>query len=487
MRRRQTKIWPARPDNKQMLVLIIKDTYYSGPMRSFLYSKVHDVFFAGLIVILFGVMFAPVQAAVLKLPHRLHRLPNGLTVVLVRYPSRGVIAYQIPVRVGSRNEVDQGKTGFAHFFEHLMFRGTKNMSAEEFRDTYNRHGCENNAWTSNDLTNYHGLVSKSYLPIILKAEADRFQNLHFEEKALKDEAGAVLGEYNKNAAQPDFLIEEALAETAFTKHTYGHTTMGYKADIEKYTERYKDVWPFFKRYYRPDNTSVILVGDIDFNSHLAMVKNYFGGWKSEKIDPVEIPTEPEQTAQREKTILVDVPTQSRVVVAYKTPSFDTENLNQAIVDIISEAYFSKTSDFQKEYRFNKKWLDDVTAYAVDSIDPGLWQLYLRFSEAGEGHIQEVGQAVDAQIKRLSESPLPDSQLSSVKKRLRNYATVSWFGSPEALAAKIAWYVSFERDLGVLDRIFDNIDKVTAEDILQYSKKYLLPRYRTIITLKGNSV
>src|SRR4051812_23605699 len=101
---------------------------------------------------------AEAKTSVFQLPHRSVTLPNGLRVFLVRYPSPGAVAYQLLVRAGSRNEIEKGKSGFAHFFEHLMFRGTKKMSAKDFGSLYTRLGCENNAATSNDYTVYHGMV-----------------------------------------------------------------------------------------------------------------------------------------------------------------------------------------------------------------------------------------------------------------------------------------------------------------------------------------
>src|SRR5579871_1254359 len=129
---------------------------------------------------------------ILTLPHKEAVLPNGLKVFMVKYPSPGVVAYQVAVHAGSRNEIEKGKTGFAHFFEHLMFRGTKHLKAKQFGELYVKLGNENNDWKGNDMTDYHGVVASIYLPKILAAEADRFANLSFPEKLLRDEAGAVL-------------------------------------------------------------------------------------------------------------------------------------------------------------------------------------------------------------------------------------------------------------------------------------------------------
>lgn len=429
--------------------------------------------------------FAAPAQKLLKLPHKETVLPNGLRVILVKYPSPGVVAYQIPVRVGSRNEPQRGKTGFAHFFEHLMFKGTKKRTAAEFGELYNRLGCENNAWTDDDMTNYHGVVAREYLPKILDAEADRFMNLSFDEKTLKDEAGAVMGEYNKNVASPEFQLFEKLAETAFVKHTYGHTTMGYKDDIAHYTERYDDVWPFFRRYYRPERTRVILVGDVDFATHGAMVKKYFGSWKGADEKPEAIPEEPPQDGARSATVKLDKPTQTRIAVAYKVPGFTTANRDHAALDVVAEVFFGVTSDFQKEYRYKRKWLDAADASHADRIDENLWTIVMRLSAEGEGHEEELRDAAQKVVQGLATTAVPEEKMSAAKRRLTNYAMVSKFASPQGLGTFIAWLTNFEPDLGVLDRWLANVTAVTAKDIKEFAARYLTEKRRTVVTLKGN--
>lgn len=441
----------------------------------------------------FLVLAAPAlaQSHVLTLPHKEVVLPNGLRVFMVKYPSPGVVAYQVPVRAGSRNEVEKGKSGFAHFFEHLMFRGTKKRSSTEFGELYARLGCENNAWTWYDMTDYHGVVASVYLPQIMDAEADRFKNLYFDEKALRDEAGAVLGEYNKDVANPEFVMEEKLLETAFKVHPYGHTTMGYKPDVLKFTERYKDVWPFFKRYYRPGNVRVVLVGDVDFDRDLALIKNKFGDWKDPVIEPMAIPTEPPQTEPRVLETRLEKPAQTRLSVAYKVPAFTSKSTDVASLQLLAEMLFSVTSEFQKEYRFKRKWLDSVSAGPLETIDPGLWTISLRLSEAGEGKEKELLAAVDQVIKQAREPVAsPEAQaayakrLESTKKRYRNAAVTEWFGTPDHLAGRIAWYTNFEPDLNVINRLFDRVAEVKASTLTAFARQYLVDAHKTTIILRG---
>src|SRR5215211_3875450 len=129
-------------------------------------------------------------------------LPNGLKVIVVPTGLPNLVSIQIPVQTGSRNEVEPGKSGFAHFFEHMMFRGTPTLSNDQYTAIITKAGARQNAYTSDDLTNYHVTFAKEDLETILKIEADRFKNLAYSQEAFKTEARAVLGEYNKNSASP---------------------------------------------------------------------------------------------------------------------------------------------------------------------------------------------------------------------------------------------------------------------------------------------
>ncbi|HQR66952.1 MAG TPA: insulinase family protein, partial [Thermoanaerobaculia bacterium] len=159
-------------------------------------------------------------------------LPNGLKVIVVPTGFPDIVAIYIPVRTGSRNEVEPGKSGFAHFFEHMMFRGTKNVTPEAYERALTKSGARSNAYTTDDYTCYHTTLAKEDLETMLRLEADRFQNLSYPEAAFKTEARAVLGEYNKNSASPTSKIFEAQRDKAFDVHTYKHTTMGFLKDIE---------------------------------------------------------------------------------------------------------------------------------------------------------------------------------------------------------------------------------------------------------------
>src|ERR1700733_478733 len=165
-------------------------------------------------------------------PYVQEDLPNGLRLITIPTDYPNIVSLFIVVGTGSRNEVEPGKSGFAHLFEHLMFRGSPEFPPAKYDAVLKEAGAASNAFTTDDFTAYHTTFSKEDLPRILSMEADRFQHLSYEESAFKTETRAVLGEYNKNSANPTSKLMEVLRASAFTTHTYRHTTMGFIADVE---------------------------------------------------------------------------------------------------------------------------------------------------------------------------------------------------------------------------------------------------------------
>src|SRR5438874_1182113 len=169
---------------------------------------------------------------VMPFPASEKTLPNGLKVIVVPTGFPNIVSMYIPVQTGSRNEPEPGKSGFAHFFEHMMFRGTPTYPPEKFEAVMTKAGARSNANTSDDRTVYHVTFGKDDLAKMMEVQADRFMNLAYSEAAFKTEANAVLGEYNKNSASPVRKLIEVQRNNAYTTHTYKHTTMGFIKDIE---------------------------------------------------------------------------------------------------------------------------------------------------------------------------------------------------------------------------------------------------------------
>src|SRR5437867_12326694 len=228
-------------------------------------------------------------------------LDNGLRLVTIPTDFPNMIALYIVVRAGSRNEVEPGKSGYAHLFEHLMFRGTPRYPAEKYNSILKTAGADFNAYTNADATVYHTTFSKEDLDTVLMMEADRFQNLKYAEPEFKTETLAVLGEYNKNSASPFVKLNEVLYDTAFVRHPYKHTTMGFLKDIQDMPNQYEYSLTFFDRYYRPEYTTIIVVGDVKPKGVRELVDKYWGAWKRGSYRP-EIPMEPAQEAPRDNRV-----------------------------------------------------------------------------------------------------------------------------------------------------------------------------------------
>src|SRR6266508_4636204 len=220
------------------------------------------------------------------------RLPNGLKVIVVPTGFPNIVSLQIPVQTGSRNEVEPGKSGFAHFFEHMMFRGTKAYPPDKYNEIITQAGARQNAYTTDDYTNYHTTFAKDDLETVLKIEADRFKNLDYSQEGFKTESRAVLGEYNKNSANPLVKIEEVQHDKAFSAHTYKHTTMGFLKDIEDMPNQFEYSKTFFERWYRPEHTTIIVAGDVSAEQAIPLVERYWGGWQGRAYSAA-IPAEPE--------------------------------------------------------------------------------------------------------------------------------------------------------------------------------------------------
>jgi zinc protease len=203
---------------------------------------------------------------------------NGLTAVVVPMPAEGLATYWTIVRTGSRDEYEPGRTGFAHFFEHMMFRGTERFPAAVYNAEVTAIGASSNAFTSRDFTAYHFGIAAADLPRVVELESDRFLHLSYDEAAFRTEAGAVYGEYRKNRSSPFFVLGEALSRAAFERHTYGHTAMGFEEDIRAMPTLFEHSRSFFSRYYRPENSVILVAGDVEVEPTLDLLRRAYGGW-----------------------------------------------------------------------------------------------------------------------------------------------------------------------------------------------------------------
>ncbi|MBL8226934.1 MAG: insulinase family protein [Bryobacterales bacterium] len=407
-------------------------------------------------------------------------LPNGLRLITVPTDYPNVVNLQIVVQTGSRNEVEPGKSGFAHFFEHMMFRGTKNTTPEQYEKQMKQIGASFNASTWDDRTNYHTTFSKEDLDTVLRLEADRFQFLSYGEDVFRTEALAVLGEYNKSSAEPFEKLYEVLMDTAFDKHTYKHTTIGFLKDIQDMPNQYEYSKLFFDRYYRPEYTTIIVTGDVDPSKTRALVEKYWGAWKRGSYQP-SIPKEPAHEKPRRNHVDWPTATLPIVAVAFHSAAYTDSGIDSAALDLIGYLGFSPNSELYQKLVIEDQIVDSLSADTFDHVDPHLFTVTSRIKKKED--LDRVQSAILATFRRFTETPVPAEKLDAVKKHLR-YKFALRLNNSEDIGEVLFHYVSLRRTPETINRIYQRYDAITPADLQSIAKKYFVDNERVIVTLTG---
>jgi zinc protease len=430
------------------------------------------------LALLFISMNANAQSDILPFKASEKTLANGLKVIVVPTGFPNIVSIQIPVQTGSRNEVEPGKSGFAHFFEHMMFRGTPSMTPEQYQGLMTRSGARSNAYTTDDYTNYHTTFAKEDLESVLKAEADRFQNLAYVEAAFKTESRAVLGEYNKNSADPVNKLVEVQQDAAFTTHTYKHTTMGFLKDIEDMPNQFAYSKTFFDRWYRPEYTTLIVAGDVEPAAAFALVEKHWGGWKPGSYK-VEIPQEPSPRGPVYAHVPWEAPTLPLVSVGFHAPAFSFVEKDFAAFDTLMDLNFGATSDIYKRLVEQEQKADQLFTYFPNNVDPYLATVFARVKK-----VEDAVYVRDQILKTFAETtagPVDARRLADFKANAR-YGFTRGLDSTERIAGTLARFVRFERSYDTLNRLFRVYESLTPADLQGAAKKYVTDAGLVVATL-----
>ncbi|TDH20641.1 insulinase family protein [Segetibacter sp. 3557_3] len=437
--------------------------------------------FFGLLLLLSvgGAAFSQGSAAkkILPFPIQQKKLANGLNVVTVPFNSPGLASLYIVVRAGAREEVEAGKTGFAHFFEHVMFRGTEKYSKEAYDVALKSIGASANANTTQDRTLYHMTGNAGKLEKMFELEGDRFQNLKYSEHDFKTEAGAVKGEYTKNSASPYQQLYEKTLNTAFDKHTYKHTTMGFFADVVDMPNQYNYSLTFFDRFYRPEYTTIVVVGDVKQQDVNRYAEKYFGNWKPGNYKPV-IEAEPPQTGTRYAH--VNNPSfPPYLSLNYKGPAFSDRSVDLAALNILSTYLFAESSDLYQQLVVKEQKVRSLGGGAGSTRDAQL--ITIAASVVNAADLQYVK---DALVKALEEakSKTVNAKLLADTKSLIKYSFAMRLDSPDQIANTLAQAIWLTGNPEAINNFYALFDKVTAADIMNVAKKYFTPDALTIATI-----
>jgi zinc protease len=407
-------------------------------------------------------------------------LPNGLKVILVPMSSGGLAAYWSIVRTGARDEVEPGRTGFAHFFEHMMFRGTEKYPSDVRDELITGIGANTNAFTSDDLTGYYLEIASEDLDLVMELESDRFKNLSYLREMFETEAGAVYGEYRKNRSNPFFVLTEAARAAAFEKHTYGHTAMGYEEDIRRMPGLFDYSRSFFSRFYRPENVVLLIAGDFSVESTLATIREKYGDWQPGYVPP-EVPEEPPQERERRLEVAYEGRSLPLVWVGYKTPAFDPADVRLAAAVLLAELAFGETSDIYKQLVLDQQLVEFIGTQPPLSRDPGLLSIFTRIKDPEK--VDGVVAAIDETIAGFR-SELPDpGRLAALKSRLR-YQFLMNLDTPDQVARSLVRPIAITGGIEAVDVLYDTYERVTPEDVREAAGAFLDSRRRTVAVLRG---
>jgi zinc protease len=413
-------------------------------------------------------------------PFKIHKttLDNGLRVMSIPYDSPGTVAYYIVVRTGSRDEVEPGHSGFAHFFEHMMFRGTDKYSAEAYNEALKRMGADSNANTSDDRTVYHIVGPASALETMMDIESDRFKNLEYGEDAFRTEALAVLGEYNKNVSNPVQPMFEKLRDLAYQKHTYKHTTIGFVQDIKAMPGYYDYSLKFFDRFYRPENATLLVVGDAQPQAVFDLAKKYFGDWKKGYQEP-SVPAEPAQSEQKKAHIDWPNPTRPYLIAGYHIPAVSTTSNASAALDLIEQLLFSESAPLYQELVVKNQWVDFVQGGPNLRRDPSLFIVLTRAKS--DDLVPKVKETIDRYVKQLQTEPVDAKRLERIKEHLR-YSFALGLDTPGNVAEQAAEAIALTGEAEAINQRFAQYQRVTPADIQQAARDTFRTPNETIVTL-----
>jgi zinc protease len=412
-----------------------------------------------------------------KLDFTTHKLSNGLEVILLENHEVPVIDLQIWYHVGGKDELP-GHTGFAHLFEHLMFKGSAHVGPDEHSRIIEAVGGFDNAETNDDSTDFFETFPSQYLERVLWLEADRMGSLNVDEANFKSERQVVEEERRVRVDnQPYGSIEEDLRAAAFTVHGYHHTPIGSIADLDQAT--LEDVRAFFNTYYKPNNATLVIVGDFNSDQALAWTKKYFEGIPA-SAGPIPRPNKPEppQTAERDVAKSYTNTPLPAVVIGYKIParySPDSYPLDLAS-DILAGG---ESSRLYQALVYKDQIAVQSAGFGNFTEDPNLFWAYAIMNP---GHTPQDGEkALVSVLDGLKNQPVSATEFQKAENQeISGFILGRDTDEEKAVALENAAVIGKNPDL--VNTELDRYLRVTPEDIERVAKEYFVSAHATILTI-----
>ncbi len=412
----------------------------------------------------------------IRFPVEKYALPNGLVVILTEDHSAPIVSYQTWFRVGSKDE-EPGYTGIAHLFEHMMFKGAKRYTGEQFDTVLQANGATNNAFTSYDYTGYYENLPSSKLELVIDIESDRMENLQVTDANLRSERDVVKEERRYRVDNnPHGMLNEVLYGAAFRVHPYRWPVIGYMADLDNINLA-KSV-EFYRQFYAPNNAIIVVSGDFKSAEAKRLIEKYYGKIPRQEIKRRARPAEPPVHSPRAQFVSKDVQN-TTFAISYHTPKAGTDE--SYALDLLANIMGrGASSRLHKRLVYKDQIASGVRSYNHAKQDSGLFTFVVSLKPGAD--FNRAQRAVYGEIWRPRNRPVTEAELEMAKNQtMKDYVdglkTVQ--GRAEALAIN-------ETLLGDHTRLFSDLDRynsVTAEQVRAVAQKYLAPEKSVLAVLR----
>jgi zinc protease len=404
------------------------------------------------------------------------QLENGFKAYLIKAGAPGQIAYVTVVRTGARDEPEPGRSGYAHFFEHMMFHGTARYP--HYDEMTSRIGAMRNASTSNDFTNYYLVASKESLEQVIDLESDRFRNLQYSEQEFRTEAGAILGEFSQGRANPYLHLAEKISDTAFTRHTYKHLTIGFEKDVRAMPEGYQYSLDFYKRYYRPENCVLLLAGDFDFNRAEQLIRKYYAPWNRGYIAP-NVQPEPVQNAPRKAEVKFPGRTLPILSLNYKGPAWNACDKMAVAAEVLGAVAFGSNSAIYKKLVIQNQKVQMLSGDFSLARDPNLLSITAMVTNPQDLALieKEILDTVAAFRRDLCDKKLLQDTKSAAK-----YQFLMSLETAQGVCFALMPSVVFSGGIEAIEDYYRTLESITPEDVRAAANQFLADNGRTTVTL-----
>jgi zinc protease len=437
------------------------------------------IFAANIYIILIFIVSLSVRAEIME-----KTLDNGLNIILKKDKRAPVVTSHVWYKIGSADELS-GKTGISHALEHMMFKGTKKNPGGKFSQIISKLGGKENAFTSKDYTAYYQTLPSQYLEYAIKLESDRMSNLVVKKDDFLKEIEVIKEERRlRTDDQPEGIAYEQLYASAFNHSSYHDPIIGWMEDLENMTE--KDISDWYENWYAPNNATAVIVGDIEFDKTISLLEKYYGNKKAVKINERFIRNEPFQFG--EKNISIKIANKpSYLIMGYKVPSLNNKEIEEwecYALSVLSGILSSgQNSRLQKVLIKEKK----IASYA----DSG----YSMFSRNDPLFLIDVNpmagkkiSLIELELEKIIDNLKTDLVSKKELDRIKAQVVASEVYQRDSIdyqARVLGMIKTSIGDISLIDKYTANIGSVTAKQVREVARKYLVSNLKTAVTVNSD--